>query len=270
MRKMMIAILLVSFGAGCEDETPPKRTKAPEPPPVVKKTPPVPMVKEVKPQLPTPEEKPKPPPAVEPAGKNPPAASAVPKLLLDPSLPEWSQTAPAEFKAKFSTSKGDFTALVKREWAPKGADRFYCLVKNGYFDDVRFFRVVEGFMAQFGINGAPEVNAAWKNTTIPDDPVVESNKRGMISFAMRGPNTRTVQIFISYDDKNTRLDAMNFAPFAKVVEGMDVVDKLYNGYGEGAPRGRGPDQGRVQAEGNAYLNSDFKELDFVKSARIVP
>jgi peptidyl-prolyl cis-trans isomerase A (cyclophilin A) len=258
MQKMMIAILLLAFAAGCEDEQPPKRTKAPEPPAVVKKTPPAAVVQE---------EKPKPPPP--PEEKPKPAAPAVAKVLLDPSLPEWNQTAPAEFKAKFSTSKGDFTVLVKREWAPKGADRFYCLVKNGFYDDVRFFRVIEGFMAQFGIHGTPEVNTAWKNATIPDDAVVESNKRGTISFAMRGPNTRTTQIFISYDDKNTRLDAMNFAPFAKVVEGMEVVDNLHHGFGEGPPRGAGPNQGRLQAEGNAYLTSDFKELDYVKTARIV-
>jgi peptidyl-prolyl cis-trans isomerase A (cyclophilin A) len=267
MQKMMIATLFLAFAAGCEDEQPPKRVKAPEPPD--KKAAPAVAVKEVRPQLPPPEETPKPPPPVEPAGKNPPSAPAAAKVLLDPSLPEWSQTAPAEFRVKFSTSKGDFTALVKREWAPQGADRFYCLVKNNYYDEVRFFRVVEGFMAQFGIHGAPEVNTAWKNATIPDDPVVESNKRGMISYAMRGPNTRTVQIFINYDDKNTRLDGMNFAPFAKVVEGMDVVDKLYKGFGEGPPRGAGPNQTRIQAEGNAYLNSDFKELDFVKTARIL-
>jgi peptidyl-prolyl cis-trans isomerase A (cyclophilin A) len=142
-------------------------------------------------------------------------------------------------------------------------------VKNGYYDDVVFFRVVAGFMAQFGIHGAPEVNAAWRNATIQDDPVTQSNKRGMVTFAMRGPNTRTTQIFVNFADKNDRLDSMGFSPFGKIVEGMEVVDALYNVYGEGAPRGRGPDQGRIQSEGNAYLKADFKELDYVKTARIV-
>ena len=256
MKKMTIAILLVSFAA-CSPEPPPPKPKAPpSPPPVAKK-------------VEAPVEKPAPPPTPPPADKKPPApALATAKVLLDPTLPEWSQTAPAEFKVKFSTSKGDFTVLAVREWSPRGVDRFYCLAKNGYYDDVRFFRVIPGFMAQFGIHGDPNVNAAWKNTTIQDDPVVQSNTRGMLSYAMRGPNTRTVQIFVNFDDKNARLDGMKFSPFAKVIEGMEVVDKLYNGYGEGAPSGNGPNQMKVQAEGNAYLNAEFKELDYVKTARI--
>jgi len=247
MKKMTIAILLVAFAACSPEPPPPKPVKPPVPPPVAKK-------------VEAPIEKPAPPPP--PVEDKKPAALNTPKVLLNPSLPEWSQTAPAEFKVKFSTSKGDFTVLVVREWSPRGADRFYCLVKNGYYDDVRFFRVVSNFMAQFGIHGDPAVNAAWKNTTIQDDPVVQSNTRGMISFAMRGPNTRTTQIFINFEDKNSRLDGMKFSPFAKVVEGMEVVDKIYNGYGET------PNQGRIQSEGNAYLNAEFKELDYVKTARI--
>ena len=155
-----------------------------------------------------------------------------------------TKTAPAKFKAKFETSKGDFVIEVHRDWAPLGADRFYDLVASGYFADVRFFRVLDGFMAQFGINGDPAINKAWSNATIPDDPVVQSNKRGFLSFAMRGPNTRTTQIFINYGD-NSMLDGQGFSPFAKVVEGMDVVDKLHADYGEGAPQGMGPDQGRA-------------------------
>jgi peptidyl-prolyl cis-trans isomerase A (cyclophilin A) len=259
MQKTTLALLVLVF-AGCEEGVPPPPPKPPA------MAPPASVGETKSLASPAAQEGTTKPGAQEENPKTPPAA--VSKVLLDPSLPEWSQTAPAEFKVKFSTSKGDFTVQVKREWAPKGADRFYCLVKNGFYDDVRFFRVVEGFMAQFGIHGSPEVNAAWKNATIPDDPVVESNKRGMISYAMRGANTRTTQIFINYDDRNTRLDGMNFAPFGRVTDGMEVVDKLYNGYGEGAPRGRGPNQVRIQSEGNAYLNASFKDLDYVKTARI--
>jgi len=203
------------------------------------------------------------------AGQDDKPKSEVPKALLDPSLPEWKEKAPDKFRAKFTTSKGDFTVLVERAWAPLGADRFYGLVKNGYFDNVRFFRVVSNFMAQFGIHGAPEVNKVWREATIKDDPVVKSNLRGWLSFATRGPNTRTTQIFINFQDKNRSLDSQNFAPFGQVIEGMEIVDKLTSKYGDGPPRGRGPDQSRIQSEGNAYLNADFKELDFVKTARIV-
>ena len=192
-----------------------------------------------------------------------------PKVLLDPSLPEWKEKAPAEFRVKFTTSEGDFTVLVERAWAPLGADRFHALVKNGYFNDVRFFRVVAGFMAQFGIHGAPEVNKAWREATIKDDPVVKSNLRGWLTFAMRGPDTRTTQVFINFQDQNKSLDAQGFAPFGKVIEGMEVVDKLYGKYGDGPPRGRGPNQAKIQSEGNAYLNAEFKELDFIKTAAIV-
>lgn len=257
MQKLTLAILVTLPLLACgEDPQPPKRTVAPDAGKPAVKAP------ETKPAAPTP------PPAPPPEQKKP--AAPVNKVLLDPSLPEWVVKAPDVFKVKFSTSKGDFVMEVNREWSPRGADRIYALVKNGYYDGVVFFRVVAGFMAQFGINGAPEVNAAWRNTTIQDDPVTQSNKRGMVSFAMRGPNSRTTQIFINYDDKNTRLDGMGFSPFGKIVEGMDVVDNLHSGYGEGAPRGRGPDQNRIQAEGNAYLNAEFKELDYVKTARILP
>jgi peptidyl-prolyl cis-trans isomerase A (cyclophilin A) len=161
-----------------------------------------------------------------------------------------------------------FVIEVQRDWAPYGADRFYELVKNGYFDGQRFFRVLSGFMAQFGIHGDPKVSAAWRERRIPDDPVKQSNTRGMVSFATAGPNTRTTQVFINYAD-NSALDGQGFAPFGRVVEGMDAVDRLFAGYGEGAPRGRGPDQGRIQGEGEAYLARDFPKLDSVKRATIV-
>ena len=187
--------------------------------------------------------------------------------LLNPAAA--TATAPDTYQAKFETSAGDFVIQVHRGWAPNGADRFYNLVKVGYYDDVRFFRVVEGFMVQFGINGDPAVNEAWQGTEFPDDPVTQSNTRGKITFATRGPNTRTTQVFINFVDRNKFLDGQGFSPFGEVVEGMDVVDKLYNGYGEGAPRGRGPHQGRLQAEGNAYLAKEFPKMDYVKKATVL-
>ena len=185
--------------------------------------------------------------------------------LADPSA--LRETAPATYKARFETSKGGFVVDVNREWAPNGADRFYNLVKNGFYDGVRFFRVLDGFMAQFGISGDPKISAPWREARIQDDPVRQSNRRGFITYAMAGPNTRTSQVFINYGD-NSALDRQGFSPFGQVTSGMNVVDALYNGYGEGAPRGQGPDQGRVQTEGNAYLAKNFPRLDFVKKATI--
>ena len=185
--------------------------------------------------------------------------------LSDPSA--FTEKAPPTYKARFDTSKGAFVITVHRDWAPRGADRFYNLVKNGFYDDVRFFRVLDGFMAQIGMNGNPEVQAAWDRSRLQDDPVKESNKRGYVTFATAGPNTRTTQFFINFRD-NAGLDKQGFAPFGEVTSGMDVVDQLYSGYGEGAPRGRGPDQGRIRAEGNAYLTKSFPKLDYVKKATI--
>jgi len=178
-----------------------------------------------------------------------------------------TEKAPATYKVRFDTSKGPFVVEIQRDWAPNGADRFYNLVKNGFFDDARFFRVISGFMVQFGINKDPKISAPWRAAQIKDDPVKQSNKRGYITFATAGPNSRTSQVFINFAD-NGGLDSQGFAPFGQVVSGMNVVDSLYNGYGEGAPRGRGPDQGRIQSEGNAYLNAEFPRLDFIKSATI--
>lgn len=182
----------------------------------------------------------------------------------------FTEKAPDTYKAKFETSKGDFVIQVHRSWAPLGADRFYNLVKGGYFDDCRFFRVLQSpkaFMAQVGINGNPAIQAAWREARIQDDPVKESNKRGYVSFATGGPNTRTTQFFVNYGD-NSFLDKSGFSPFGEVTSGMDIVDKLYSGYGEGAPSGNGPVQGKIQAEGNTYLNKDFPKLDYIKKATI--
>jgi len=257
MQRLMTALILVASLSACgEDPEPPKRTRAPEVTP--------PMVGEKKSPAPIP---PTPPP--EPKKPDLPPPAPINKVLLDPSLPEWVGAAPPEFKVKFTTSKGDFVMLVTREWSPRGADRFYGLVKNGFYDDVVFFRVVGGFMAQFGIHPRPEVSAVWREAKIQDDPVVQSNKRGMVCYAKGGNNSRTTQVFINYADKNERLDGMGFSPFGKIIEGMEVVDQLYSGYGDGPPGGRGPNQGRIQAEGNEYLKSEFKELDYIKTARIV-
>jgi peptidyl-prolyl cis-trans isomerase A (cyclophilin A) len=198
------------------------------------------------------------------------AALAAPAFAQSPNLSNpaaLKEQAPATYKVKFDTSKGAFVVQVTRAWAPIGADRFYNLVKNGFYDNVRFFRVISGFMVQFGINGDPKIMANWREAPINDDPVTQSNKRGTITFATAGPNTRTSQVFINFND-NTQLDQMGFAPFGRVISGMDVVDKLNAEYGEGAPRGRGPDQSRMQREGNAYLAKDFPRLDLVKKATI--
>lgn len=199
-----------------------------------------------------------------------PSAAKGGSALMDPKSPELNKKAPDIFKAKFTTSQGDFTIEVHRAWSPNGADRFFNLVKNGFFDDCRFFRVISGFMVQFGINGDPKISAKWRPATIPDDPVVQGNKRGLVTFAKTGqPNSRTTQIFVNFGD-NSRLDGQGFAAFGKVDdEGMKVVDKLYAAYGEGAPSGGGPDQGRIQSDGNAYLKASFAKLDYVKKAVVL-
>jgi peptidyl-prolyl cis-trans isomerase A (cyclophilin A) len=178
-----------------------------------------------------------------------------------------TEKAPDTFKAKFDTSKGAFIVEVHRDWAPLGSDRFYNLVKNGYYDDCRFFRVIDGFMAQIGMNGNPAVQSAWTSARLQDDPVKQSNKKGYVTFAHAGPNSRTTQFFINYGD-NSSLDRQGFPPIGQVTSGMDVVEKLYSGYGDGPPRGRGPSQGQITAEGNAYLMKDFPKLDYVKKATI--
>jgi peptidyl-prolyl cis-trans isomerase A (cyclophilin A) len=199
--------------------------------------------------------------ALLPAG----VAAQAPSLKNPSSLKE---QAPATYKVRFDTSVGVFVIQVNRDWAPLGADRFYNLVKNGFYDDARFFRAISGFMVQFGINGDPAVSAAWRNARIGVDPVKQSNKPMYITYAMGGsPDTRTTQVFINFGN-NANLDAMGFAPFGEVIEGKEVVNKIHTGYGEGAPRGKGPEQGRVQAEGNAYLMKEFPRLDFIKKATI--
>lgn len=169
---------------------------------------------------------------------------------------------------KFETTKGDFVIEVNRKWAPLGVERFQSLIEGAYYDGAKFFRVLPGFVVQFGLAADPEVTRTMGSANIKDDAVTQSNKKGTITFATAGPNTRTTQVFINLGD-NARLDGMGFAPFGKVIEGMDVVEQLYSGYGEGAPHGNGPDQGRVRSLGNKYLEASFPKLDGIKKASVI-
>jgi peptidyl-prolyl cis-trans isomerase A (cyclophilin A) len=188
-----------------------------------------------------------------------PSAAARPSLLNPASL---TAKAPADFKVSFTTSAGNFVVEVHRDWAPLGADRFYNLVRRGFFTNASFFRVVPGFVVQFGLSADPAVNKVWEEAKIQDDPVKQSNKRGALVFATAGPNTRTTQLFINFGD-NARLDGMGFAPFGEVVEGMDVVDKIYAGYGEQ------PRQDLITEQGDAYLSKNFPKIDKIKIARVI-
>jgi peptidyl-prolyl cis-trans isomerase A (cyclophilin A) len=181
---------------------------------------------------------------------------------MDPQSAEMRAEAPTSYRTSFQTSAGTFVIDITRAWAPRGADRFYNLVRAGFFDGTRFFRVVPGFIVQFGINGNPAVSARWRAATIPDDPVIRHNTRGTLTFATSGENSRTTQMFINFGD-NTRLDASGFAPLGRVVQGMDVVDRIYAAYGET------PNQGLIQMRGNAYLAAQFPKLDTIARATIV-
>lgn len=193
------------------------------------------------------------PPYVRPAGRP----------LVRPDAPEMKAKAPDKYKARFTTSQGAFTISVERATAPLGADRFYNLVRSGFFDDCRFFRAVPGFVVQFGIPADPAESVLWKDANLRDDPVRASNVRGMVTFATAGPGTRTTQLFINYRNANAKLDQMGFAPIGEVTEGMDVVDKFYAGYGED------PDQKRIEAQGNPYLEAKFPKLDYIQKAEIL-
>ncbi|MEW6751973.1 MAG: peptidylprolyl isomerase [Candidatus Latescibacterota bacterium] len=193
-------------------------------------------------------------------GKTGPAAD--PTALLDPQGKAMNEKAPDHYRAQFTTSAGVFVVEVERDLAPHGADRFYNLVRNGFYDEQRFFRVVPDFVVQWGMHKDPQVTARWEDATVPDDPVKASNKRGAVSFAATGqPHSRTTQLFVNLGD-NSRLDGMGFAAFGHVVQGMDVVDKINAQYGER------PDQGQIGARGNQYLQERFPELDYVQTARI--
>ena len=229
MKRMMTAVLVLAV-AGCD----PAAVEAPKPP--------------------------APPPPSAPAVSGPP----LPAPLLDPTHPEATAIAPSEFRAKFETSKGDFTVFVYRAWSPRGADRFYNLVRNGFYDETRFFRVVTDFVVQFGLAADPRVTAAWEKSNLIDDPVVQNNVKGMLCYAKSSaPHTRTTQIFINLKD-NARLDGTGFSAFGKILEGMDVVEAITAQYGEL------PDQERIRLQGNEYLKREFPNLDYVKKARILP
>jgi peptidyl-prolyl cis-trans isomerase A (cyclophilin A) len=196
------------------------------------------------------------------AGEKPHPALADPKLAIE--------TSPDSYRVKLETTQGDFVIEVVREWAPNGADRFYNLVRIGYYQDVAFYRVIEGFMAQAGMHGDPEIQAAWSGQSIPDDPILKENARGTVTFAARSsPDSRTTQFFINYVDNSHLRRYGKFAPFGRVVEGMEVVDALYSGYGEGAPRGGGPSQGAIAQQGNAYLKEKFPKLDYILRASLL-
>ncbi len=200
----------------------------------------------------------------------PAAAKASVEVAFDAKLLDVdaaNREAPAEFDVAFTTTKGDFKVRVHRDWAPLGADRFYNLVSIGYFDGLAFFRVVDGFMVQFGLHGVPKVSAAWKTARIADDKRTQSNRKGKVSFANSGPNTRTTQVFINFND-NVALDGMGFSPFGEVIAGMDVVEKLHAGYGDGPPGGSGPEQREIERNGDAYLNQRFPKLDRIERATL--
>jgi peptidyl-prolyl cis-trans isomerase A (cyclophilin A) len=180
-----------------------------------------------------------------------------PEMVFDESR----SNASGSYTVKFETTAGDFVVLVHRDWAPLGAGRFYELVKSGFYDDCRFFRVVSGFMVQFGINGNPSTQQSWERS-LKDDPAKESNRRGYMTFATSGRDSRTTQVFINFVD-NAFLDSQGFSPFAEVIEGMDNVDKINAEYGES------PDQGQINSSGNTYLNAQFPKLDYIKKATVI-
>lgn len=183
---------------------------------------------------------------------------------------ETATAAPATYRVQLHTTKGDAVILVHRDWSPRGADRFYELTKAGFYNDNAFFRVIPGFIIQWGINGNPSVNRRWTDNTIPDDPPKVSNKIGTVVFAKTPqPDSRTTQVFINLRDDSASLDPQGFTPFGEVVQGMDVIESLYGGYGDGPPRGEGPSQPDIESQGNAYLKSQFPKLDYIETARIL-
>jgi peptidyl-prolyl cis-trans isomerase A (cyclophilin A) len=183
-----------------------------------------------------------------------------------PAAPAKKDPAPDIYHVRLDTSKGLVDVEVHRDWAPIGADHFYQLVKNGFYDGDRFFRVVRGFAVQFGINGDPKTNELWSTGMLPDDPVKEKNVKGALTYAKTGPNGRTTQLFFNLSDNRKTLDHSGFAPIGKVVDGMAVVASLYGFYGDMPPAGQGPDPNKIQQQGNEYLELHFPRLDFIKKA----
>ena len=205
------------------------------------------------------------------AHKTASAGSSYDRALLRPAL--LTAKAPETYKVRFITSKGDFVITVTRAWSPLGADRFYNLARHHFYDNASFFRVIRGFVVQWGISAYPAVAAAWSRAPIKDDPVVQTNKRGFVTYAKGGADSRTTQVFINLRDNNVEpnnLDHMGFAPFGEVTEGMDVVEQLYNGYGDGSDMGgNGPLQDKIEKLGKAYLDKDFSQLDSIRAATLI-
>jgi peptidyl-prolyl cis-trans isomerase A (cyclophilin A) len=185
------------------------------------------------------------------------------------SKPKDTGPGPASYRVRFTTTKGDFVILVHRDWAPRGADRFYELAKMHFYDGNYFFRVLPDFAVQWGINGDPKISKDWSVLTMKDDPHNVSNKLGTVTFATSGPNSRTTQVFVNLNDSNARLDEMGFTPFGEVTEGMSVIEKLYSGYGDGPPNGGGPDQNAITDVGNAYLEEHFPRLDHITKTQVL-
>lgn len=258
MRAVKLTVSLVIAGmlfCGCKSEPKPAENAEPAKP----------SAESPAPATPAPAAEAPPAKTATPATENPPAPApgTFDHALLNPS--RLKDQAPATYKVRFDTTRGQFTITVTRAWAPLGADRFYNLVKHHFYDDAAFFRVVPGFVVQFGISGHSQVSAAWKHTDIQDDPVTQTNKRGYITFATAGPNTRTTQVFINLKD-NARLDQMGFAPFGVVDgNGMNVVEMMYEGYGDASA----PDQDALEKRGNAYLKQGWGKLDYIKTASLV-
>jgi peptidyl-prolyl cis-trans isomerase A (cyclophilin A) len=199
----------------------------------------------------------------------PTEATDAQRVLLDPQSEIFKQTPPDTFHVRFETSRGEFVVQVIREWAPAGALQFYNLVRNGFYNDARFFRVLPGFVVQFGMSGVPEIQKAWDELPLRDDPVANSNTRGTITFAATPePNSRTTQVFINLAD-NAQLDGMGFSPFGRVVQGLEIVETFHSGYGEMAPMGPGPLPDCIATSGNAYLNQQFPQLDYITRATVL-
>jgi peptidyl-prolyl cis-trans isomerase A (cyclophilin A) len=205
----------------------------------------------------------------DPCGGRPPA-SALPTdhVLLHPDRPELRVVPPDTFDVRFETTEGDISVRIYRAWAPLGAYRFYNLVRHGFYDGSRFFRVLPGFAAQFGLSGQPEIDRVWLEQPLPDDPRNEANLAGTLAFATAGPDTRSTQLFFNYRD-NPGLDDTGFTPFGRITAGTDVLLRLYSGYGELQPGGRGPDYGCILSHGNRYLDRRYPELDYIRTARVL-
>lgn len=259
--RMVVVCLLVALSASCAE----KESAVPKEEEGIKDSglaDEIPAERRVEP---APEEEPAPEPVPEAVDRTSRVTKANP-ALLNPSLAK--DRAPDRFQVIFDTTKGSFTLEVDRSWAPRGADRFYNLVKIGFFQEIALFRVLDGFVAQFGISGDPRISEKWSTANIEDEPVQASNLKGFITYAHGGKDTRTTQFFINLAD-NVNLDQNGFPPFGKVIEGLSVVESFYSGYGECAPRGRGPAQGLIQVQGNKYLKSQFPELDYIEKATIL-